>query len=48
MDLWELYDLAEDPNELRNRYADPDLATVRTRLHRELDTLRTQLGDADR
>lgn len=33
----ELYDLDEDPWEHRNRAADPALAAVRERLHRELE-----------
>jgi arylsulfatase A-like enzyme len=46
-DVWELYDLAEDPHELDNRYRDPDFARIRARLHRELDDLRMRLGDTD-
>ncbi|NLB70347.1 MAG: sulfatase-like hydrolase/transferase [Lentisphaerae bacterium] len=33
---WELYDILEDPDELKNRYGDPQLAHVQTRLMEEL------------
>ena len=45
MELWELYDLATDPHELRNVYGRPAYQTVREDLHRQLDVLRTELGD---
>jgi uncharacterized sulfatase len=32
----ELFDLHEDPDELRNRFDDPDYATVRARLFEQL------------
>ncbi|HVS15645.1 MAG TPA: sulfatase [Thermoanaerobaculia bacterium] len=47
LDVWELYDLAEDPQELRNRYRDPALSRVRARLHRELDALRERYADTE-
>ncbi|MHC4416431.1 MAG: sulfatase family protein [Planctomycetota bacterium] len=40
LDEWELYDLAEDPLEVRNVYADPDYAPVVDRLTGELALLR--------
>ena len=42
---WELFDLAKDPNELRNVYADPAYATVVTQLKAELARLQKELGD---
>jgi arylsulfatase A-like enzyme len=41
---WELYDLKNDPNEMRNVYSNPEYATISKRLHAELDTLRADLG----
>jgi N-sulfoglucosamine sulfohydrolase len=41
----ELYDLAEDPCELRNRAGDPALADVQARLAEQLAQWRTQTGD---
>jgi arylsulfatase A-like enzyme len=38
---WELYDLEQDPNELKSVYDSPEYATVRAALHDELDRLRT-------
>ncbi len=40
MDHWELYDLEQDPQELRNLYGDPTYAKVQKRLHKELTRLR--------
>ena len=34
--LGELYDLEQDPGELRNRIDDPSMAAVRRRLHDQL------------
>lgn len=39
---WELYDLATDPNEMKNQYQNPEYEKVVTRLHRELDRSRKQ------
>lgn len=44
LDAWELFDLEVDPHELTNRYADPALAEVHSRLAAELNRLRTELG----
>jgi arylsulfatase A-like enzyme len=43
---WELFDLKEDPHELRNVYADPEYAAVVTELTAELARLRDQVGDS--
>ena len=37
---WELYDLEEDPQEVRNVYGDSSYARVEQRLKRELERLR--------
>src|SRR5581483_12003329 len=39
---WELFDLKNDPNELKSVYDDPKYADVQKELHAELDKLRTQ------
>ncbi|MFF7363224.1 sulfatase-like hydrolase/transferase [Streptomyces sp. NPDC008125] len=41
----ELYDLLDDPDELDNRYGNPELAGVRDRLMRRLHTLLRDRGD---
>ncbi|MGH7133614.1 MAG: sulfatase family protein [Phycisphaerales bacterium] len=47
VEAWEFYDLKEDPDELRNAYADPKYATQVADLKRELARLRTQYRDTD-
>jgi len=47
IDAWELYDLEQDPHELRNVYDDPAYADVVTELKAELVRLRKQYGDSD-
>lgn len=44
---WELYDIEEDPQELRNVYNDPAYAEVKENLHKRLDELRAKYGDSD-
>lgn len=44
---WEMYDLKEDPNEMKNIYSDPAYEKVQKDLHRRLEALRTQYGDSD-
>lgn len=43
VDYWELFDLREDPHELRSVYEDPKYADVVAELKRELDRLRDEL-----
>lgn len=43
MNYWELFDLKNDPHELKSVYDDPKYATVQKELHEQLDQLRTQL-----
>ena len=45
-DYWELFDLQEDPNELRNLYAEPGHGQVIEELRTELVRLREQYGEA--
>lgn len=47
MDIWELYDLKKDPQEMNNVYGNPEYAEVQAQLHQELDGLRSQYGDSD-
>ena len=42
---WELYDLAKDPREMNNVYADPAHASTVSQLKAELTRLQTELGD---
>ncbi|MEU2429170.1 sulfatase [Streptomyces sp. NPDC007861] len=42
---WELFDLAEDPNELHNRYDDPHYADIVAELTARLDELQRHFGD---
>lgn len=45
IDQWELYDLQEDPHELRNLYGLPEYAVPRREMTEELVRLQTQYGD---
>lgn len=45
IDQWELYDLQEDPHELRNLYGLPEYAAPRREMTEELVRLQTQYGD---
>ncbi|WP_114752549.1 sulfatase family protein [Pleomorphovibrio marinus] len=47
IDEWELYDLQEDPQELKNVYEDPAYEDIKHELHDRLEELRTQYGDSD-
>ena len=44
-DEWEFYDLQQDPDELKNEYANPEYATVIAGLKRQLDALREKYQD---
>lgn len=46
-DQWECYDLAKDPNELRNIYSDPKSQTIVAELKTELARLKAELEDHD-
>ena len=45
IDVWELYNLNEDPNELHNIYGQPGTEKVTKRLMRELNRLQVQYDD---
>ncbi|QDH81656.1 sulfatase [Echinicola soli] len=47
IDEWEMYDLKEDPDEMKNIYDDPEYADIKAELHRKLDALRAKYGDSD-
>lgn len=47
IDAWELYDLARDPRELHNVFADPAYAKVRRELEDELLRLQKLYGDSE-
>ncbi|MBK8980126.1 MAG: sulfatase [Planctomycetes bacterium] len=44
-DEWELFDLQDDPQELRNRYGEPELGGVVATLRARLEQLRVEYGD---
>jgi arylsulfatase A-like enzyme len=48
LDQWELYDLAKDPHELKNLYADTAYADRAKELKEELHRLKKELKDDDR
>ncbi|WBL24965.1 sulfatase family protein [Zunongwangia sp. HGR-M22] len=47
MDVWELYDLEKDPNEMQNVYGDPAYDEVKKELHKRLEALRDKYDDND-
>ncbi len=47
VDEWELYDLKEDPREMRSVYDDPEYKEVREQMHQKLDSIRAEYGDSD-
>ncbi|WP_424493342.1 sulfatase family protein [Salinimicrobium sp. GXAS 041] len=47
IDQWEMYNLEEDPRELKNIYDDPNYAQIQERLHETLDSLQTQYKVTD-
>ena len=46
MDHWEMFDLRNDPSEMRNIYDDPEHEATRQDLHEKLGVLRTQYDDS--
>ncbi|WP_439481601.1 sulfatase/phosphatase domain-containing protein [Cyclobacterium plantarum] len=48
IDEWELYDLQEDPNGMKNLYDDPAYQEVLNELHDRLEALRILYGDSDK
>lgn len=47
IDEWELYDLQNDPSEMKNQYDNPDYSEVKAVLHKQLEELREKYGDSD-
>ena len=47
VDEWEMYDLQEDPNEMKSVYGDPAFAGIQAMLHKKLHELREKYGDSD-
>ena len=47
IDEWEMYDLEEDPSEMRNVYGEESYARIQTQLHKKLDSLRLFYGDSN-
>ncbi|MCU4164638.1 sulfatase family protein [Carboxylicivirga caseinilyticus] len=47
VDEWELYDLQEDPMEMKNVYNDANYLSVRENLHQQLNELRMKYKDSD-
>jgi len=47
IDEWEMYDLLQDPGEMKNIYSDSTYKQVQKDLHSRLEELRTQYGDSD-
>lgn len=47
IDEWELYDMVNDPKEMRNVYDDPAYAGVRAEMHEILKRTQVQYGDTD-
>ena len=45
MDVWELFDLQTDPNELENLYGQDEYAGIQEMLHARLNELQRELGD---
>lgn len=47
IDEWELFDLQNDPEEMKNVYHDPAYALVKKTLHEQLERLRSAYSDSD-
>lgn len=47
IDAWEFYDLADDPDELNNRYDNPDYAAIISRLKQQIRDLQKQYEDTE-
>ena len=48
IDVWELYDLENDPSEMNNLYNHPDYITIQNQMHEKLNELRIQYEDSDK
>ncbi len=47
IDVWELYDLQEDPSEMNNVYGQANYAEVQMMMHQKLEEVRARYGDSD-
>lgn len=47
LDHWELIDRLKDPKELTNEYDNPAYASIKEKLHKELEEVRKKYGDSD-
>ena len=47
VDEWELYDLENDPMEMKSVYNDPSYFEIQVNLHKKLNDLRKYYGDSD-
>ena len=47
IDEWEMYDLQEDPKEMRSIYDNPAYSDVRAMMHNKLEEIREYYGDSD-
>ncbi|AXE20404.1 sulfatase [Runella rosea] len=47
VDEWELYDRANDKNELKNVYNDPKYANIKAEMHKKLAALRVKYKDSE-
>lgn len=45
IDVWELYDLKEDPTEMHNLYNQPEYKDIQVRLHKQLKQLQKKYDD---
>ncbi len=47
IDEWEMFDLQQDPSEMKNIYTDPAYAEVKKIMHEKLEEMRAKYGDND-
>ncbi len=47
IDEWEMYDLQEDPSEMKNIYNDPEYKEIKEMMHKRLTEMREKYGDSD-
>jgi arylsulfatase A-like enzyme len=47
VDEWEMYDLVNDPREMRSVYGEPAYSDIQDQLHKMLEELREKYGDSD-
>jgi arylsulfatase A-like enzyme len=47
IDEWEMYDLENDPMEMRSAYGDPSYSEIQKMLHGKLNEIRVKYGDSD-